>query len=77
MAVTRLPPTWDGRFLDSRPVSGYGTCFRGNDGLCKGLRVERGSSARTGGDAWPWIAAPYRSTGHAFAAMTVGMAGEE
>ena len=48
MAVTHLPPTWEGRFLDSRPVSGYGTCFRGNDELCKGLwRQERSAMTRS------------------------------
>ena len=30
------PPSGEGG-VDSRPVSGYGTCFRGNDELCKGL----------------------------------------
>ena len=30
MAVTHLPPTWEGQLLDSR--------FRGNDELCKDLQ---------------------------------------
>ena len=50
-------PTWEGRFLDSRPVSGYGTCFRGNDGLRKGLHVERGWSACSRRSEWRWMAA--------------------
>ena len=35
-----------------------------------------GTRPGPGGHAWAWIAAPYWSTGHAFAGMTEGGTGE-